>query len=99
VFLLLDGLGICVFSAMGLSSGGMTPLHMATSQPKRIDAMVLVSATSHFPEQARAIMRMMSFATMPPPVHEMYRECAKRGDEQIRQLIAQFNAFTKTTMI
>ena len=22
----------------------------------------------------------------------MYRECAKRGDEQIRQLIAQFNA-------
>lgn len=23
---------------------------------------------------------------------EMYRECAKRGDEQVRQLIAQFNA-------
>jgi len=25
-------------------------------------------------------------------VQEMYRECAKRGDEQIHQLIAQFNA-------
>lgn len=93
VFLLLDKLGVGQFSAMGMSSGGMTLLHMATSQPQRIDSMVLISATSHFPDQARAIMRRASFATMPPPVQEMYRECAKRGDEQIRQLITQFNAF------
>ena len=95
VFLLLERLGIGQFSAMGISSGGMTLLHMATSQPHRIDSMVLVSATSHFPDQARAIMRRASFDTMPPQVQEMYRECAKRGDEQIRQLIAQFNAFHK----
>jgi len=93
VFLLLEKLGIDQFSAMGISSGGMTLLHMATSQPGRIDSMVLVSATTHFPDQARAIMRRASFGTMPQPVQEMYRECAKRGDEQIRQLIAQFNAF------
>jgi len=93
VFLLLEKLGVGRFSAMGMSSGGMTLLHMATSQPRRIDSMVLVSATSHFPEQARAIMRRASFDTMPQQVQEMYRECAKRGDEQIRQLIAQFNAF------
>jgi pimeloyl-ACP methyl ester carboxylesterase len=37
-------------------------------------------------------MRGASFGTMPQQVQEMYRECAKRGDEQIRQLIAQFNA-------
>lgn len=92
VFLLLEKLGVGHFSAMGMSSGGMTLLHMATSQPKRIDSMVLISATSHFPDQARAIMRRASFATMPQQVQEMYRECAKRGDEQIRQLIAQFNA-------
>ena len=92
VFLLLDTLGVDRFSAMGISSGGMALLHMATSQPQRIDAMVLVSATSHFPDQARAIMRGASFGTMPAPVQAMYRECAKRGDEQIRQLIAQFNA-------
>jgi pimeloyl-ACP methyl ester carboxylesterase len=92
VFLLLEKLGVGQFSAMGMSSGGMTLLHMATSQPKRIDAMVLISATSHFPDQARAIMRRASFGTMPEPVQEMYRECAKRGDEQISQLIAQFNA-------
>src|SRR3954463_1863373 len=53
VFLLLDQLGIEQFSAMGISSGGMTLLHMATNQPERIDSMVL-SATTHFPDQARA---------------------------------------------
>jgi pimeloyl-ACP methyl ester carboxylesterase len=93
VFILLEKLGIDHFSAMGMSSGGMTLLHMATSQPKRIGSMVLISATSHFPDQARAIMRRASFGTMPQEVREMYRECAKRGDEQIRQLITQFNAF------
>ncbi|MDQ8729449.1 alpha/beta hydrolase [Bradyrhizobium sp. LHD-71] len=92
VFLLLDKLGVDRFSAMGISSGGMTLLHMATSQPKRIDAMVLISATTHFPDQARAIMRGASLGTMPQQVRDMYRECARRGDEQVRQLIAQFNA-------
>lgn len=93
LFLLLDKLGIKRFSAMGMSSGGMTLLHMATSQPLRIEALVLISTTSHFPDQARAIMRRASFATMPEEVVEMYRECAKRGDEQIHQLITQFNEF------
>jgi pimeloyl-ACP methyl ester carboxylesterase len=95
VFLLLEKLGVSQFSAMGISSGGMTLLHMATSQPKRIDSMVLISATTHFPDQARAIMREASFGSMPQQVQEMYRECAKRGDEQIRQLIAQFNALSE----
>ncbi len=92
VFLLLEKLGIDHFSAMGMSSGGMTLLHMATSQPQRIDSMVLISATTHFPDQARAIMRRASFSTMPLQVQEMYRECAKRGDQQMHQLITQFNA-------
>jgi pimeloyl-ACP methyl ester carboxylesterase len=92
VFLLLEKLGVGHFSAMGISSGGMTLLHMATSQPKRIDSMVLISATTHFPDQARVIMRRASFDVMPQQVQEMYRECAKRGDEQISQLIAQFSA-------
>jgi pimeloyl-ACP methyl ester carboxylesterase len=92
VFLLLEKLGVGQFSAMGMSSGGMILLHMATSQPRRIDSMVLISATSYFPDQARAIMRRASIGTLPQQVREMYRECAKRGDEQISQLIAQFNA-------
>jgi pimeloyl-ACP methyl ester carboxylesterase len=96
VFLLLNRLGVHRFSAMGMSSGGMTLLHIATSQPERIDKMVLISATSHFPDQARAIMRAASFRTMPQSVQEMYRECAKRGDEQIHRLIEQFNALAES---
>ncbi len=95
VFLLLDKLGIDNFSAMGMSSGGMTLLHMATSQPKRIDSIVLISATHYFPQQARIIMGRASFDTIPQQVREMYSECAKQGDEQIRQLISQFNALSK----
>lgn len=92
IFRLLERLGVGSFSAMGMSSGGMVLLHMATRQPARISSMVLISAASHFPDQARAIMRRATFNTMPQEVQEMYRECAKRGDEQIRQLISQFNA-------
>jgi esterase/lipase len=85
---LLEKLAVGQFSAMGISSGGMT-------LPKRIDSMVLISATTHFTDQARAIIRGASFGTMPQQVQEMYRECAKRDDEQIRQLIAQFNALAE----
>jgi pimeloyl-ACP methyl ester carboxylesterase len=95
VFLLLDKLGVGNFSAMGMSSGGMALLHMATSQPKRIESMVLISASSHLPEQARVILRQASFERMPEEVRQMYRQCAKRGDAQIRQLIAQFNALNE----
>jgi len=93
VLRLLDKVGVERFSAMGISSGGMTLLHMATSQPKRITAMVLVSATSHFPDQARSIFRETSFDRMPPYVQAMYRECATRGDAQVRELVGQFKAF------
>jgi pimeloyl-ACP methyl ester carboxylesterase len=89
---LLDELGVGRCAAMGISSGGMTLLHLATRQPERVESMVLISATTHFPDQARAIMRAASFPRMPPPVQDMYRACAQRGDDQIHRLIAQFNA-------
>ena len=56
VFGLLDQLGIARFKAIGLSFGAKTLLHMATQQRSRVEAMVLVSATPYFPEQARFIM-------------------------------------------
>jgi pimeloyl-ACP methyl ester carboxylesterase len=55
--------------------------------------MVVVSATTHFPDQARAILRAATVETMPPPVIEMYRQCASRGDDQIRSLVGEFRAF------
>jgi pimeloyl-ACP methyl ester carboxylesterase len=56
---LLDHLGIEKCRAIGLSMGGNILLHMATLQPERIEAMVVVSATMYFPEQTRAIMRQI----------------------------------------
>jgi pimeloyl-ACP methyl ester carboxylesterase len=94
---LLDKLEIGVCQAMGMSTGGMILLHMALMQPQRISAMALISATTHFPDQARAIMRRVSYETMPPEVQTMYRECAKRGEGQIRELVTQFNAFHQST--
>ncbi len=93
VLCLLDRLGLERVSAMGISTGAMTLLHMAVREPARIASMVLVSATTHFTAQARAIFRGASFETMPPFVREIYRESATRGDAQIRQLVAQFKAF------
>lgn len=60
VFALLDHLGIERFQAIGMSLGAKTLLHVATQQPERVEAMVLVSATPYFPEAARAIMRQIS---------------------------------------
>src|ERR1700683_359148 len=54
---LLDHLKVSACKGLGVSGGGNVLLHMATMQPERMKAMVLVSATPYFPAQARLIMR------------------------------------------
>ena len=93
VYALLDQLGVTRFTAMGISTGGMTLLHMATQQRDRIEAMVLIGATTAFPEPARAIMRRVSGDSVPPQVRQNYSACASRGDPQIRELATQFARF------
>lgn len=93
VLALLDRLGVKRVRAMGISTGGMTLLHAATRQPDRIEAMVLIGATTHFPEQARKIMRGAAVGTLPPPVLEGLRRCAMRGEAQVRELVSQFHGF------
>jgi pimeloyl-ACP methyl ester carboxylesterase len=84
---LLDRLGIRKCRAIGLSMGGNILLHMATLQPERIEAMVVVSATIYFPEQARAIMRQIPAADKQPPEEwERMRRGHKLGDQQITNL-------------
>src|SRR5207245_50323 len=80
VFAMLDHLGIGQFKAIGVSLGAKTLLHMATQQPARIEAMVLVSATPYFPDQARAIMRQGDNRT--EAEWEQMRQWHKHGDEQ-----------------
>ena len=44
---LLDHLGLARVKAMGISAGGMNLLHLATRQPDRSEALVLIGATTH----------------------------------------------------
>jgi pimeloyl-ACP methyl ester carboxylesterase len=89
---LLDHLGIQQCRAIGLSMGGNTLLHMATLQPERIAAMVLVSATMYFPEQARKVMAQVPAENMPQSEWESMRKRHKLGDQQILNLWQQGRA-------
>ena len=83
---LLDSLGIERCKAIGLSMGANTLLHLATTQPDRLEAMVLVSATMYFPEQARAIMRQVRVENRSAEEWETMRTRHHLGDEQIQAL-------------
>jgi pimeloyl-ACP methyl ester carboxylesterase len=89
---LLDHLGIDTFKGLGVSGGANVLLHLATRQPERVKAMVLVSATSYFPAQARPIMRRY-----PDSLSEQDWETLRRrhpgGDPQIQALLASVKAF------
>ena len=91
-FALLDRLGVGTFQAIGVSQGGNALLHMATMQPSRVDAMVVVSATPYFPAQARAIMRMSTVESHGHDEWQAMRERHEHGDEQIRALWAHGHA-------
>jgi pimeloyl-ACP methyl ester carboxylesterase len=62
---------------------------MATLAPDRVEAMVLVSATMYFPEQARVIMRAIRVEDQPPEEWEVMRARHKLGDQQIITLWEQ----------
>jgi pimeloyl-ACP methyl ester carboxylesterase len=89
---LLDALKITKARAIGFSSGGMTLLHLATRYPDRLSKMVVVGATTHFPDDARAILQSASMDSLPPQVLAGFRECASRGEPQVRSLVEQFRA-------
>jgi pimeloyl-ACP methyl ester carboxylesterase len=93
VLALMDGLGIERFSGVGMSLGAKTLLHVATQQPSRVDAMVLVSGAPYFPPQARAIMSTVTSENRTEQEWQQMREWHKHGDEQIRALWNMANGF------
>jgi len=86
IFGLLDQLNIDRVRAIGMSAGANTLLHMATTQPQRIVAMIHVSGTPRFPEQARAIMKTMTEEGRSPAEWAEMRSRHHLGDDQIRAL-------------
>lgn len=93
VYALLDELKIGKFRAMGISSGGNILLHMATQQPERLESMVLIFATTYHSQEARENIRNLSFDKMPEQLRKDVIKWHKRGDDQIRELFAQFQQF------
>ena len=92
LFALLDVLRIERFSGVGISCGGNVLLHMASKQPERVKAMVVVSATPYFPAQARGIMRSYA-STLPEQERERLRQRHPGGDAQIQALLESAVAF------
>ncbi|MBI3507269.1 MAG: alpha/beta hydrolase [Proteobacteria bacterium] len=92
VIALLDHLGIPRVCAIGLSAGAKTLLHVATQQPDRVEAMVLVSATPYFPAQVRAAMAQLSVDAFSESDWAAQRQRHVHGDGQIRMLFAQMRA-------
>lgn len=92
VFALLDHLGVGNCKGVGVSGGGNVLLHMATKQPDRVKAMVLVSATPYFPAQARAIMQQYA-KSLPEAQWEILRRTHHGGNAQIEALLASTGAF------
>jgi len=92
VYGLLDRLGIDRFKAIGLSLGAKTLLHVATQQPGRVEAMVLVSATPYLPAPARAAMAQLTPENRSDAEWQQMRQWHPQGDEQIRKLWTQMNA-------
>ena len=92
ILALLDHLKIGTFKGLGVSGGGNVLLHLATQQPERVEAMVLVSATSYFPAQARPIMRQYP-NSLTEQDWEMMRRHHPGGDAQIKALLASTASF------
>lgn len=85
----MTALGHPVFDAIGSSSGGMTLLHLAVRNPGRVRAMVLVGATTHLPQTARA------FAASATVDHRVWKALARfsYSEEQVATLSRQFRSF------
>jgi pimeloyl-ACP methyl ester carboxylesterase len=97
VIALLDRLEIAQARAIGLSLGAKTLLHIATAQPPRIEAMVLVSATPYFPEPLRAAAAQFTrqaYDSMPQADRESLRSRHVHGDDQIRLLYDMVHSFS-----
>jgi pimeloyl-ACP methyl ester carboxylesterase len=89
----LDDLGVDRVHAIGMSAGANTLLHMATQQPSRVTAMIHVSGTPRFPDQARLIMRTLTEESRTPADWAEMRSRHHGGDEQIRALWRHARAF------
>jgi pimeloyl-ACP methyl ester carboxylesterase len=88
VFALLDHLKVDQVRAVGASAGAMTLLQMATRQPDRIEALVVIGAGIYIPVECRQILANTTTEGLPETAWERLRAKHPHGDDQIRALYA-----------
>jgi pimeloyl-ACP methyl ester carboxylesterase len=88
VFALLDILELDRVKAIGASIGAMTLLRMATQQPDRIDAMIVIGAGTYIPAECRTILASATTDTLSEAAWQQLRATHPQGDDQIRALYA-----------
>lgn len=84
-FVLLDQLGVGQFRAIGDSAGSCMLQYMASQQPNRPQAIVLLEGGSYFPEQTRAELR--KWAKTPDADLGMEQHLHLHGISQMRPLL------------
>ncbi|MEQ8330394.1 MAG: alpha/beta fold hydrolase [Longimicrobiales bacterium] len=91
---LLDHLEVRNSRAMGFSAGGLILLHMATNEPDRLDAMVIIGAGPYLTESARSVMRAMDIESIPMDALQS-TELAQPDTVRTRRLMRQFVALAE----
>jgi len=93
IYALLDQLEIDRVRAVGISTGAMTLLHMATQQPPRVEAMVLVGSGMYYRDTCRKHLAGTSADSYSERDWSHLREIHRHGDDQIRVLQDLFQGF------
>lgn len=86
---LLNYLNIKKCDAIGFSCGGNILLHMAVARTSIIEKMIIISATTHYADQTREIMRHFTIETRSQVEWDAMRKMHFHGDEQIKMLWQQ----------
>jgi len=84
---LLEHLQIDRFRAIGASAGGMTLLHLATMEPERVSAMVVIGVGTYLPNDCRQILARTSPDRLSAATWETWRAEHKHGQEQMLALV------------
>jgi pimeloyl-ACP methyl ester carboxylesterase len=93
IFALLDHLGIETFKPVGISAGAETLLHMATEQPDRVEAMILVGSGVYYPAACRESLGQIKPETYSEAGWALLRRTHRHGEEQIKMLFEQLAGF------
>jgi pimeloyl-ACP methyl ester carboxylesterase len=95
---LLDSLRVDTFRGVGNSGGAMVLLHVANMASDRVEAMVLQTGTSYFPEHVRQMARADSPETWTSAdLEDMVRREVAMTVEQAREIRGYFHALKDST--